>query len=191
MKYLKWIIPLALVVALGACAKPPQAEIDAAKAAVAKAAKNVDVQAYAAESLRKAQTALAQMQSELDAKRYDKVKILAQEAAAAAEKAISDAGTNKERAKSEAAALIEAVKKAIPEAENTIASAKKVRGLKLDLKALAKELDDQKTALAEVEKIFQAGDFNGARNKAAVIQAKIADLQRTVSSGVQAASKKK
>ena len=38
MKYLKVLIPVVLVLAVSACAKPPQADIDAARTAVAAAA---------------------------------------------------------------------------------------------------------------------------------------------------------
>ena len=54
MSSLKTIVPLLLVCALFACAKPPQAEIDAARSAVASAAKNADVVAYAPDTLKSA-----------------------------------------------------------------------------------------------------------------------------------------
>ena len=85
MRYLKVLIPVVLIAALGACAKPPQADIDAAKAAVATASQNPDIVAYAADTLKTAQDKLAQMQTELDAKHYDKVKSLAMDAKSAAE----------------------------------------------------------------------------------------------------------
>ncbi len=77
MKYAKHVLTALLILGLFACAKPPQAEIDAAKAAVAKAAANSDVVTYAPEALAKAQDALSRMQTELTAKHYDKVKTLA------------------------------------------------------------------------------------------------------------------
>ena len=84
MKTLKVLIPVALVLALAACAKPPQADIDAARAALAAAEKNADIVAYAPDSLKSAQASLAQMETELTAKHYDKVKTLALEAKAMA-----------------------------------------------------------------------------------------------------------
>lgn len=191
MRHLKELVPAILILALLACAKPPQAEIDAAKAAVAKAAQDADIVTYAADSLKKAQNLLAQMQTELDAKRYDKVKTLSVEATAAAEKAKADAQTNKEQVKAEASALIDAVKKALPEAEKTIASAKKVRGIKLDFTALTKEMTDTKTAIADAEKNFANGDFMAAKNKAAAVQVKLADGAKMISDAVRAATKKK
>lgn len=191
MRYLKILLPAALILALAACGKPPQAEIDAAKAAVAKAAQNEDIATYAPESLKRAQDKLAQMQKELDAKHYDKVKTLAMEAAAIAEKATEDAKVNKEQVKADAAALIEAVKKAIPGAAKTIASAKRVRGIKLDFKALDADIAAAKTGLADAQKEYESGAFMSAKNRAAEIQAKLADDEKLVADAVQAATKKK
>ena len=105
MKYLKVIIPVLAVLAIAACAKPPQADIDAARAAVATAAKNADVVAYAPDTLKSAQDKLAQMDTELAAKHYDKVKTIALDARATAETAANDAARNKEKAQADATTL--------------------------------------------------------------------------------------
>jgi hypothetical protein len=192
MKSLKWLFPLALIMlTLVACAKPPQAEIDAAKAQVAKAAQDADVVAYAPESLKRAEDSLTKMQAELAAKKYDKVKAYAQEAQSAASAAIADGKANKERAKAQAASLIEAAKKAFPDAEKALASAKKLRPAKLDLVAATKGIADAKAALAQAEQSFAAGKFIDARDKAQSAQTKLADLVKSISEAVQAATRKK
>ncbi len=191
MRHMKILLPAALILALVACGKPPQVEIDAAKAAVAKAAQNADIATYAPESLKRAQDMLAQMQKELDAKHYDKVKTLAMEAAAIAEKASGDAKANKEQVKADAAALIDAVKKALASTGKTIASSKRVRGIALDLKAMDRDMAAAKTALADAEQDYESGAFMSAKNKAADIQAKLADDEKLVGEAVQAATKKK
>ena len=191
MKHLKTLSLAALILFVFACAKPPQAEIDAAKAAVAKAAGNADIVTYAPETLARAQDALARMQTELTAKHYDKVKTAALEAASAAEKATADALANKEKVKADAAALIAVVKKALPETEKTIASAKKIRGIKLNFTGLAKAVADAKATVAAAEKDFASGDFMGARNTAAGVQTSLADDGKLVADAVQAATKKK
>jgi len=191
MKYAKPVLAALLILGLFACAKPPQAEIDAAKAAVAKAAANSDVVTYAPEALARAQDALSRMQTELTAKHYDKVKTLALEASAAAEKALSEALTNKEKVKADAAALIAAMKKALPEAEKTIAAAKRIPRTGLDFTALAKALAGAKTSLAEAETDQANGNFMAALNKASAVQTALADGERTVANAVQAATKKK
>jgi hypothetical protein len=191
MKYAKPVFAALLILGLFACAKPPQAEIDAAKAAVAKAAANSDVVTYAPEALARAQKALADMQTQLTAKKYDKVKTLALEASAAAEKAISEAVANKEKVKADAAALIAAVKKAIPEAEKTITAAKRIPRTGLDFTALAKALADAKASLTAAIADNTNGNFMAAWNKATAVQTALANSEKTVADAVQAATKKK
>jgi protein TonB len=85
------------------CASPPSADVDAAKAALDKAATEHADQ-YAPESLKAAQDAGAALDAELKAqeskwfKSYDKAKELAASAKAAGEQAAADAITARERA---------------------------------------------------------------------------------------------
>lgn len=191
MRSLKLMVPVLLVLALFACAKPPQADIDAARAAVASAAKNPDIVAYAPDTLKSAQDKLAQMDTELGAKHYDKVKTLALDAKAAAEAAVNDAARNKQKAQADARTLIDALKKAIPDAEKKAAAARNVRGIKLDFGALAKQLSDAKAAVADADKDFAAGNFADALRKAIAVQNQLNDGEKAVSDAVQAAAARK
>ena len=191
MKFAKPVFAALLILGLFACAKPPQAEIDAAKAAVAKAAANSDVVTYAPELLARAQDALSRMQAELTAKKYDKVKTLALEASAAAEKAITEAVANKQKVKADAAALIAAMKKAIPDAEKTIAAAKRIPRTGLDFAALARAIAGARSSLTAAEADQANGNFMAAFNKASAVQTALADGERTVATAVQAATKRK
>jgi hypothetical protein len=184
-------VAAALVLIIASCAKPPVAEIEAAKAAVAKAAQNVDIVTYAPDTLKDAQNKLAQMQTELNAKRYDRTKSLALDAAAAAEKASSDASAYKERIKSDASSLLDSIKKAMTDAEKTVASAKKVRGMKLSFTVIDKGIQDAKAAMAQAVADFGSGNYLQAKSGAADVQAKIADIVKTVSDAVQKTAKKK
>ena len=191
MRYAKVLFPVVLVLAVIACAKPPQADIDAARAAVASAAKNADVVAYAPDTLKSAQDKLAQMETELAAKHYDKVKTLAVDAKATADSAANDAAKNKEKAQADAATLIEALKKALPEAQAKLAAARGVRGIKLDFAALGQQLSGAKAAIADAEKDLAAGSFASALQKATAVQAQINDGEKAVADAVQAASNRK
>jgi TonB family protein len=97
---------LALVVT--GCASPPNADVDAAKAAIDKAA-DQGADRYAAESLKSAQDARAALDAELKAqdgkwlKSYDKTRELAVAAKAAGEKAAADGVSGKEKAEAIAA----------------------------------------------------------------------------------------
>lgn len=189
MRYLKVLLPVAVVAALVACGKPPQADIDAANAAVAAAAQNTDIVAYAPDTLKSAQDKLAQMQTELAAKHYDKVKSLALEAKAAAETAQNDAAKGKEKAQADATALIDSLKKALPDASKMVTAARKVKGIKLDFKALNDQLAAAKKAVADADKDLAGGDFASALQKATAVQTQLAEGQKAVQDAEAAAKK--
>ena len=101
-------IALGLAIIVTGCASPPSADVDAAKAAVDRAAADGGGQ-YAAQSLKAAQDARAALDVELKAqegkwlKSYDKTKELAVAAKAAGDKAAADAVAGKEKADAVAA----------------------------------------------------------------------------------------
>ena len=101
-------IALGLAITVTGCASPPNADVDAAKAALDRAATERAAQ-YAAESLKAAQDARAALDVELKAqegtwfKSYDKTKELAVAAKAAGDKAAADAVAGKEKADAVAA----------------------------------------------------------------------------------------
>jgi len=101
-------IALGLAITVTGCASPPNADVDAAKAALDKAATDRADQ-YAAESLKAAQDARAALDVELKAqedkwfKSYDKTKELAAAAKATGDKAAADAVAGKEKAEAVAA----------------------------------------------------------------------------------------
>jgi TonB family protein len=97
------VIALGLAVTVAGCASPPAADVDAAKAAIDKAAADRADQ-FAPDSLKAAQDARAALDAELKAqegkwfKSYDKTKELAAAAKAAGDKASAEAIAGKERA---------------------------------------------------------------------------------------------
>jgi TonB family protein len=96
-------IALGLAITVTGCASPPSADVDAAKAALDRAASERADQ-YAPESLKAAQDAQAAVDAELKAqegkwlKSYDKTKELAVATKAAGDKAAADAVAAKEKA---------------------------------------------------------------------------------------------
>lgn len=196
MRYLKALIPLLLVLALVSCAKVPQADIDAAKAAVSAVAKNADVAAYAAETLKTATDKIAAIDAEVDAqakkgglsRKYDKVKTLIAEAKAAADKAKTDAAKNKDTVKAEAAALIDAMTKALPDFEKSVkAVSRKLTAAQL--KDINTQLADGKTAITNAAKELEAGNYAAAKALALTVQQKANELQATLAA-LQAPAKK-
>ena len=191
MKFAKVFHPIVLVLVVGACAKPPQADIDAARAAVAAAGKNADVVAYAPDTLKAAQDKLAQMETELTAKHYDKVKALALDAKATAGTAANDAARGKEKAQADATALIAALKQALPDAAKKVAAARRVRGIKLDFAALNRQLGEAQVAVADADKDLADGNFASALQKAVAVQAQLSDGEKTIADAIQAAGRGK
>jgi TonB family protein len=117
-------IALCLAILVAGCAAPPNADVDAAKAALDRAATDRAGQ-YAAESLKAAQDAQAALDAELKTqegkwfKSYEKTKELAVAAKAAGDKAVADAEAGKEKAdaiaaKAKAAAAAKATAKVAP-----------------------------------------------------------------------------
>jgi len=96
-------IALGLAITVTGCASPPSADVDAANAALAKAATD-DAGQYAAASLQAAQEAKTALDAELKAqegkwlKSYDKTKTLAVAAKTAGDKAAAEAVAGKEKA---------------------------------------------------------------------------------------------
>lgn len=101
-------IAMGLAITVTGCASPPTADVDGARAAVAKATTD-HAERYAVESLKAAQDAEAALDFELKAqegkwlKSYDKAKELAAVAKAAGDKAAADAVAGKEKADAVAA----------------------------------------------------------------------------------------
>jgi PAB1-binding protein PBP1 len=180
-----------LVAALGSCAKAPQAEIDAARSAVATAAQSADVPVYAPDTLKRAQDALSTMEAELKAKHYDKTKIAAADAKENADKSLAEAAVAKEAARVDASGLLDELATSLPAADKTLAAAKKVRKAKLDFKALSAQLAAVKSTVTDAKADFDASRYGSARDKAAGAKTSLADLIGQISAGIQNATKKK
>jgi protein TonB len=141
---------LCLALTVTGCAAPPSADVDAAKAAVDKAAADRADQ-YAAASLKAAQDARAALDAELKAqegkwvKSYDKAKELAVAAKAAGDKAAADAVAGKEKAeavaakaKADAAARARAARRAPVRVGGQIKPPTKVKDVKPEYPAIAR-----------------------------------------------------
>lgn len=189
MHYLRVFGICALVLAVGACAKLPQADIDAARAAVRAAISNPDVLIYAPDSLRAAQEKLAALESELAsqqkkspvARGYDRLTALARESVVAGQSALNDAQTSKLQAARDAASLIEKIGTTLPDFESKIWSAKRVRGIDLKkISDLAVEVGQQRFVIDDARKDLDAGSFAAARAKAMAVQVWLSDGQEKI-----------
>lgn len=198
MKYLRFLFLSVVIVGLLACAKPPQAEIDAANAALDEA-KNAEAEIYALDSLKAAQNALAEMQAELDVQNgkfalfrsYEKAKELANAAKDAAVKAKDDAAAKKEQVKAEAETLMGEVQTALTEARDLMKKAPKGKGSQADLAALQADLDAVQPMMDEAKASFDGGKFMDAKTKLEEAKAKVNAVKDAINNAIEMAKGKK
>jgi hypothetical protein len=188
------VLLLAAATVLVGCAKPPQQEIDAAKASLA-AAEQAEAPKYAAESWDKAQQAMNAVNAELEAqaakfalfRSYTKAKQLIADATNVAN-AAKDAGVaGKEKAKNEAKAAVDAAKGSLDKAMALMADiekcprAKRAKEVKKDLETVKGNLDGYKNQVADLDGKFSKEDFFGAKAAAESLKGQVdkiaADLE--------------
>lgn len=171
------------VLAVG-CAKPPQQEIDAAKAALS-AAEQAEAPKYAAEAWDKAQQAMNLVNTELEAQQakfalfrsYSKAKQLIADALNAANAAKEAGIAGKEKAKNEARAAIDAAKGVVTNATELLATLEKCRrkpkDMKKDLEMMKGNLDGFGAQVTELEGAFTREDFFGAKAQAESLKGQV------------------
>ena len=170
------VLLVCAVLAVG-CAKPPQQDIDAAKAALT-GAEQAEAPKYAADAWDKAQQAMNAVNAELEAQNakfalfrsYTKAKQLIAEAQNAAN-AAKDAGiAGKEKAKNEARAAIDAAKAAIDTATQAMADLDKCRrkpkDLKKDMEMMKGNIDGFAAQVTDLEGMFGREEFFESKAKA-------------------------
>jgi hypothetical protein len=194
MKYVKLAVLVIAVMGLVACAKPPQVEIDAAKAAL-ETAKTAEVDIYAPDSLKAAEDAINAVQAEVDAqaakfalfRSYEKTKELVAAAKAAADKAKTDADTMKEQVKNEATQLLETAKAELIAAEDLMKKAPKGKGSKADIEALKGDLATVQPMIDDAQASFTANKFMDAKNKAMAAKDKATSVKDAINNAIEMA----
>ena len=189
MRDMRPLVLLAVLLLLASCAKPPQAEIDAAKAAMDATAKSADVVTYAPDELRLAQEKIAALDAEVAAqarrsplsRNYDATRTLARDAADAATRAVGAAATAKDQVAREAAALAEEVTTSIPQFESRVWAARRVPRIKLDVILPLGLLPAQARGIVDdARKDIGAGAFATAKAKLQAIKDQLSDCEETI-----------
>jgi hypothetical protein len=161
------------LLSVNGCSKPPQTEIDSAKASI-QAARDAEAGTYAEGSLRAADDQMSQLEAELKVQEdkfamfrsYKRTSELAAAAKTAGDKAAEDARAGKEQKKGEAQTAISDAKTQIEEAQTALASAPTGKGAQADLAALRTDLDGATAAVAEAESAFNSEKYMDAMAKA-------------------------
>jgi hypothetical protein len=189
MKVLRTLMVLAALLWCVSCAKPPQADIDAARAALDAASRNADIVTYAPDSLRAAQEKAAAMDAEIAAqgkksplsRSYDGVKALAATTAQAAGNASSDADTAKAQVALDASLLLEEVSAAIPGVESKVWAARRVPRIRQDVIAPLSQVPDQaRRTIDEAGKDIGAGSFAAAKAKLMAVKDRLSSCEETI-----------
>ncbi|MDR0908257.1 MAG: DUF4398 domain-containing protein [Spirochaetaceae bacterium] len=179
-----------LTFALQSCSKPPTAEMDAARAALANAENDPDAASYSANAIARAKDLLAQMEAASQAGNYDSAKSLAAEVVSAANKAIEDAKTAAAQAQNDAQTAINAAKTLMNETTASLENAKGAK-LKLDFAGLEGEMTQAQSTIDLSQTDYNNGRYNDAKQKAENARSAIASVQSRVAEGAQVVNRKK
>lgn len=187
-------IVIGLVGLSAGCAQPPQAQIDAARAAATSAAADTAVSVYAPDQFAAMQDAQSALDAELAAQEakffltrsYAEVEKLSATVEAAAKAATDAANVAEEQAKNDAMQLIADTKTALEAGTQALTTAPKGKGTEADLQAMQADLDGAATALTEAETALAASDYLEAKARAEAAKTAIDGVVAAVEAAKQA-----
>jgi PBP1b-binding outer membrane lipoprotein LpoB len=191
MKKCLFLAVLAAALVLSGCAKPPQEEIEAAQSAVSRAETDPDVAQYSSGLLTRAREALANMNAEVGAKRYDSAKNYATEAASLAERAITDAKSSATRLRNEAVSSVDSAKSALTQTEDTLNNAKKQRNTGLNFNSLDSDLNAARVNVEAADNANREARYNDAIATAGAARSALSSITTRISQATLATSRKK
>lgn len=157
----------------GACAQAPTADIDAVTAAFEQAAA-ARADDYAADAMKAAREAQAQLEAELKAQEgtfalmrsYSEATTLAVAAKEAAARATAAAAEGKEKARAEATQVVADAQAMLQTATSLLEKAPRGKGTSQDIEAMKTDLAGVATTLADAEAAVKAELFKDAVAKA-------------------------
>ena len=172
------------------CAKPPTEEMNNATEAVTRAENDYDAVTYAGNSVSRAKDALARMNQEAAAKRYDAAKSYAAEAIAAAERAITEGRAGAARARDEASALVSQLKPMLEETEQGIEAARAAK-LPLDFPAIDRDFDTAQYNTDEAQSALNGKRYQTAIDRGRSARSGLNGINQQLSVAALATSRKK
>ena len=194
-KYLAGGISVMLMATLlVGCAKPPTAEMDAAKVSM-DGAVSAGAGTYAKDGLKNLNDSWAAMQDEVKKqegklfKNYDNAKAMIAKINADAAALQTETEQKKEQAKMEANDASAAAAAAVAQAKALLAEAPTGKGTKADIEAMKADLAGIKGSLAEIDTLIASQEYFAATDKAKAISAKAADISAMVQAAIDKAPK--
>ena len=189
------LLILAMVFFLSSCGKYPQAEVDAAKAAV-ESAQVAGAEAYLPEAYAglldslNAATVMVEEQKSKFISNYEEATAKLTEITAAATQMVSDTEARKAEVKAEAEAAIETVKGLIAQNLELVAKAPKGKEGAAALEAIKTDITGIEAAVAEAVTLVESGDFIGAANKANAANEKAVSINEELTTAIEKAGKR-
>ncbi len=166
-----WIGAVGLL--LAACAQAPTVDVDAAKHAMDEA-RQAQAPDYAAQSWQAAQDTETKLETELDAQQqrfavvrsYTVARQLALDTKTAAEKSRDEAVAGKQKAKTDAETMMAQAREEVGKAHAAVESAPRGKGTEADLASLKSDASSIDETLADMQRSFDAGNYNDTKMKA-------------------------
>jgi ribose 1,5-bisphosphokinase PhnN len=166
-------VVLALVMVIG-CAKAPQQEVDAAKAAL-DAAKAAEADRYLPAEFNAVQDSLNAALAEIEkqnskfalTRNYNRAKALLASVVTLANQAKDQVGPKKEEVKAQATQLSTDLQAALDEAKKLLKKAPRGKEGREALEAMTNELTTVENSMADVTTLMNNGDFLSAKDKLA------------------------
>jgi len=158
--------------------------------AVTRAENDHDAVTYAGNSVIRAKEALAQMNKEAAAKRYDAAKSYAAEAVSAAERAINEGRAGAARARDEASNIVSQLKPLIAETEQGIEAARAAK-LDLDFAAIDRDFDTAVYNANEAQAALSGREYQIAIDRGRTSRSGLNSINQQLSVAALAVSRKK
>ena len=175
---------VAALVAVVSCGSPPQAELDAAQAAL-DSARQAGAETYAADAYNRAKNTLADANAKVEASDYEAAKTAAVSAKGQADQAKSLAESNKARIRDEAQAIVSRVSNAIGDARSAVDGAPRGKGADGDLDQLRADLGQAEASISSARSSLSSGSFNAALDQAKAGESKLNQVQSAVQVAMQ------
>jgi len=187
-RFLRVAVPVVFVLGImSGCAKPPETDIAAARAAI-ETARAAKAEMYAQREFRAAQDSLAALDAELKVqedkfalfRKFGVATRMAQGAKSAAEKAAEAGRANEQKAKEESEQLIASMRTLLTEVETLLASAPRGKGSQADLDMMKADLGKAGEQLTAAQAAWDGGKYLDAKRNAETAQSMITRVKTDI-----------
>lgn len=175
MKFHVFGVIIIIIAVIASCAKPPEQEMAAAKAAV-DSAKSVEADRYAPDLFNQAKTKLNAGLSEVTNKNYEEAAKMLVDAKNTAKQAADAVPGKKEEMKAQTESLLEQIPAAVDNARKAWRKAPRGKGTRETLQMIKDEISAQEAAVDQVKQTLESGDMLTAKQQAQAIIDKLASI---------------